>query len=293
MSIRKQTKNSRRVNKRPEEKSRKIEGARRSKAPLSEEDIKRIRAKKRREQKKRALRRRRMLALIVLVIIVGVLCFIIPKIGGLFSGLGFKESDVSTLTVDTDGSIIFEEVTELSEDYDTGSLKSFAKKSVSEFTPAEGEKVHLDKVSVKDGVCYVRTRFSSAACYKDFTGYDSFYGTIDGATKAGYKFTTSFYEAIESEDSDGNIIAKTKTADRDEVTKNTKAKVFILRENVRILTKEPFVYVSTEGTEVNYQSVTVKPLDGNYDSAPLCYVVFAEDESTDNSKDSKDNKENK
>ena len=287
MSIKKQTKKSRRVVKAakgPGDKSKvnaKASGkAFGSKAPLSEEDIKRIRAKKRREQKKRALRRRRMLALIILVIIVAGLSFIIPKIAGLFSGLGFKESDVSTLTIESDGSVIFEEVTELSEDYDTGKLKSFAKRAVKDFEPAEGESVHLDKVRVNSGVCYVRTEFSSVACYKSFTGYDAFYGTIAEADKAGYKFTTSFYEAIESEDSEGNVVVKTKSAERDAVTKAKDAKVFVLRENVRIRTKEPFVYVSTEGTEVDYKSVTVKPLDGNYDSAPLCYIVFPKDEDT-------------
>lgn len=221
---------------------------------INEEEIARIRAKKRRAQAARAKRNRRVLLglfiIIVLAAIATVAIFLNDNLGPMASE--------TTLTLNKDGTIVYEEVVELSPEYDASKLKSFAKEEIKNFKSDDGEYVSLRGVKVSDNLAYIKTEFSSYKEYTEFTGYDAFYGTVSEAKAKGY-------------DVDSNV--------SNYITLTGEEKIFIIKQIVNVAYPEEVMYFNSEWAkdEKNadgIDTIKISPVRGNVDAPPTIYMIF-------------------
>ena len=216
-------------------------------------------------RRQKALRRRRMIVAAAAVILLAAIVAIVCAVTGVFE----KRAQKSTLTLQEDGSVVFEEVAAFDgEHYDKGELKSYAREQIEAYNTENGKgKVKLERVAVKDGVSYMRVRYASAEDYQKFTGYEIFAGTIAKAQEAGYTFQDSFAAVKDKE--------KGETASVEDVISDTKAKTLILRENVTVQVDGTLLYVSEESTTVEGKStLTIAQVDGNQDATSLTYIIY-------------------
>lgn len=223
---------------------------------------------RRRRRSKRAIRRaRRRLAILVLIVIIAIVVAVVVSTlirNGVFEPI----PDKTLMKVSSDGSIVYEEVTVLSDEYDIGQVGDFAREQVDSYTPKEGDQVVLERVKSSGDTAYVRMKYSSARAYSEFTGYEAYFGTVSGALASGHNFETGFKSASGEEVS------------RDTVLENGGARVFILQENTTVKVDGDILYVSSEGTNVSDGEVEIYPVDGNLDAPPVCYIVFSESKET-------------
>lgn len=254
--------------------------------PLTEEEIiKRRRARKRREMKRKKQRQKAaLLALLLFVIVIGAIFLLTRK-----PGSKFVEADETTLSLTSEGAIIFEEIIPAKEDMVEKDLEDFVKAEIAGYRTEEENAVLLEKVEVDEEKAYVRIRYKDVATYSKFTGYDAFLGTISEAQRKGYPFTSAFLriEEKEQENADGkkgevSTVIETAEATRDEVMSDSGAKIFVIQENVRVALPGGYTFVSAEGTKCEPGFVRISPIDDNPDSAPLTYIVLATEEVKEN-----------
>ena len=180
-------------------------------------------------------------AAVLVIVIVVIVCLV--------TGVFEKRAEKSTLTLEDDGTIVCEEVTEFEADYYDGSeLQSYAREQVAVYNDANGaDRVRLERVAVGDGDAYMRTRYQSPEDYRQFTGYEIFQGTIAQAQEAG----------------------------SDQVLSDTEKKVLILRENITVTVEGTVLYVSDESTTVESgDTVSIAQADGNEDATTLTYIIY-------------------
>lgn len=221
---------------------------------INEEDIEKIRAKKRRIQAEKAKRNRRILfgfIVIVFLAIIGVVAYLLND------NLGPMASE-TTLTLNNDGSIIYEEVVELAPEYDASKLKSFAKGEIKKYKPDDGEYVSLRGVKVNGNQAYIKTEFSSYKAYTDFTGYDTFYGTVSEAKAKGYDVESNVSESVKL------------TGDE---------KIFIIKQIVNVAYPEEVMYFNEDWAKEEknadgIDTIKISPVSGNIDASPTIYIVF-------------------
>lgn len=214
------------------------------------EKIKRIKQKKLREKKRRILRNRIIAIVVILLIIFG----IGKLISVILTSNSGPKSEVTTLTLKSDGSLELEEVTTLSGEYDAKSFKSFAKSQIKDYEALDGEKVEYKYAGVKDGVAYVCTDYSSAKAYSDFSGYEAFYGTVREANAAGYSVETNV-----------SIDKGTLTGDEN---------VLILKEIIKVALPEDVLYATENWVEIVDGGVNILPINDNIDAPPVAYIVM-------------------
>ena len=200
-------------------------------------------------------------AAVLVIVIVVIVCLV--------TGVFEKRAEKSILTLEDDGTIVCEEVTEFEADYYDGSeLQSYAREQVAVYNDANGaDRVRLERVAVGDGDAYMRTRYQSPEDYRQFTGYEIFQGTIAQAQEAGYTFSDTFV-GVENG-------AKGDSVGSDQVLSDTEKKVLILRENITVTVEGTVLYVSDESTTVESgDTVSIAQADGNEDATTLTYIIY-------------------
>lgn len=244
-----------------------------NKRPLTEEEIaRRRRAKKLRLKKQKEQRQKVLILLCAVILIVGIV-FGLARC----SSDKFVESDVTTLTITSEGEIIFEEILSRDEDMAEKELQEFVQSEIDGYRSEDKDAIKIEKVKVSQddnhvNQAYVRLRYKDVKTYSAFTGYDAFYGTISEAMGKGYSFTAAFAKP------DGTEIS------REEAISDSTAKVFIVQENINVSYQDTLGYVSKEGTKLDLESkvVSISPVDGNADSAPLTYLIFEKEAAKEN-----------
>ena len=161
----------------------------------------------RRRKRKRQVMRNRILFGVGCAVALVLIIFLITKIiGSLFDSSSKAES--TTLTFESDGTVVFEEVTEFdTEVYSQADLEDYIEGLISSFNDTYGEEaIELDKVKVSDNVAYVKTTYSSADVYSSFTSYQTYNDTYENAIDAGYTFASTFAAVTDGTKSEGQTL---------------------------------------------------------------------------------------
>lgn len=231
-----------------------------------EKDTRQVRRKRRaKAERLRAVRRARMVLVLGLALIIAVVVLLISLVNGRFE----KKSDKTLFSLRQDGSIVFEDVDTLPQEYDAQGFKSYANNQVKAYKATPGDKVDLERVSVSGQDVYVRIKYSSDKAYSDFTGYECFVGSVAEALadRGNYDFGNTFL----SFEKDFDI---SQTVPMEDAISDTSNKVLILKENVDVAIEGEILYVSSEGTKVSDGVVSIMAEDGNPDAPPLCYIIY-------------------
>ena len=194
--------------------------------------------KKRAEFRKRRLaviRRRRRMLILFLILLFAALFIGILAIRGIF----YKKATQTTMTIRSDGSVIFEEYQKLDQNDDTADgMKAYVKKLCHDYNEKNGSgKIKIRYFSVENKKAYLRTSYASLSTYSDFTGKDTFNGTVNEAEKKGYDFSAGTFT-----DTKGNSVPE-KT-----VVKNNSQMVAIIEGTEKIKVPGTICYrmLSTE-----------------------------------------------
>ena len=218
--------------------------------------------RRRQAQRKKALRRRRrvLIASIAAIVVAAVLLvvFLVHSLG--------HHAEETALTLHQDGSVTFDEVLAFdSSEYDKSEMKKFVKDMVDSYN-GTGE-VTLESTSVSKGKAYVTIKYDSVATYAEFTGYNTFFGTIEEAKDAGYSFDLTFNSVA-----DGHI-GEAVTAT--EVVSDGDRQVLIVQENVVVNIPADIEFVTTSGISVrDKDTVEITPVGDNTDAAVAAYIIF-------------------
>ena len=224
------------------------------------EEIKNKYSRQRRLQRLRRDRERKRLKLKLRLIFSGIVVVIAVILIFLLRGVFEKRADTSTMTV-TGSQIVYEEVAPIGE-LDFSELKDFVKEET-----ASHDGVKLLRISKVKDSAYVRTGYKDISTYSDFTGYECFLGTVADALRAGYDFDTAF-TAVEGGAADKSAKGKT-------VTKQSDARVLIIRENGRFVVDGDIAYVSSEGTSVvDAHTVDIVADEADAAASGLNYIVY-------------------
>ena len=217
---------------------------------LGEDSRAKARENRRRVQRMAARRNRIVLFLVSFLLILAAV-----GAAGYFMWDNLLPVPESTLlTLKSNGSITFDEVNSLSGEYDGSKLKDFAKNQVEEFNSGSKKKVELKRVKVKEGQAYVCTEFPDFQTYRDFTGYETFYGTVKEAKKAGYDIS-----------------------DQGEYTPKDSDNVFVIRQAVSVALPKDVLYISSQWASISKENdriVNILPINDNPDAPPLVYIVL-------------------
>lgn len=215
-----------------------------------------------RRKKRKMMRLKLGIAFFALIAIVVILLLVILNVAGVF----YKKADTNTFVLNTDGSVVFEEIENNEYLSSQDELSSYIKDLVSDFNSENGKNaVKIQAISVKDNTAYVRLKYKDFETYSDFTGHDIYNGTVKDAMAKGYTFDTSFCEV-----KDG---AFSEAIEADTVTSSEDSKVLIVPEavNVRINGKS-IKYVSSDGTSyVSDDEVSYENAEG---TNPMVYVIY-------------------
>ncbi len=222
--------------------------------------------------KKRRRRRARLLLLLLIILAIAVVLMILAVLNS--KGFFYKKAEVSTIIVNSDGSIIAEEISKtdgLSQGKDD--IKTNVEKMVADFNKGQGsEKVRVEAVDFneKEDEAYVRTRYTDSEAFSGYTQYDYFSGTVAEAQTRGYDFGTTFYPVE-------NGIAGTPVT-REELTDASILKVVIINDPTNIRVNGKIKYLSTENTKLvseRESGVMSEEVNPN-DVAPYIYVIYEE-----------------
>ena len=235
------------------------------KRSLDEEERLRRRKKKRKAAKKKAVIRRLkiLLASLVIILIGGILLAL--ALGGAF----FKKSDESTLTIQKNGKVVFEEITTLNEDYyDAAEMKEFVNKAISEFNESsESGKIKMKRFEVHKDTVYLRTEYDSAKTYSDFTGYTVLTGTVKDLKKEGVTFD-EVYAIVKEGKKDGNATAA-------DAIKDTGKNAVCIMENVCVKVPGSVDFVSDPCTEIkDYDTVKITQSSEDSDAVVTTYIIY-------------------
>lgn len=213
--------------------------------------------------RKRRIRRMKMhIAFFALTLVAAILIIVILNASGVF----YKKADKTTLILNSDKTIVFEEIEKNDSLTSEKELSKYIKNLVKDYNSEnDSDSVKVMDISLKDNEAYVRLKYKDYETYADFTGHDVYSGTVKSALKKGYDFETSFYPVSDGKFSD--------SVAPDEVTKEKKNKVLIVSEGVNIrLKSEKIKYVSTDGT--TYVSESEISAEKTSDTEPTVYVIY-------------------
>ena len=189
-----------------------------------------------RKKKMNVLKRKRRLLILAIAVVATAIVIGILALCGVFT----KQAAQNTISIDSKGRIIFEEVENFqNSSYDKNEIKEYVKKTVTDYNNASNKKqIKIQKINFDKNKVYIKTRYASVDVYEDFTGYELFAGTIKEAVKAGYTFDASFVQVKEG-------VAK-KTVSSEIATKKASQKVMILRENCNVHVNDASVCLSKQ-----------------------------------------------
>lgn len=219
-----------------------------------------------RKKKKRIMRKvaKAGLGLGVALIVILLLVILIKSL----STEKYVRAAVPTLHVNLDGSITLEEMGLLDEPVKTRKIKKELLKDLKEYNEKSGSNISIDEIEVdKAGNVYLRTSYSNAKEYSDYSGYECFSGTVGDALSAGYPFSSTFMLVT------GKV--KASAIDIDSVMSGTMDKVVIVRENITVTVPGSIVYVSDLSTQMSGEdTVFISQRDGNRDATDLVYIIY-------------------
>ena len=221
------------------------------------------RLKSRQKQRKKVMRNRLVALIVICVAVVALIVFGVCKLTGILD----KMPETSTISLESDGKVIYQEVTSFGEDfYSKNELKSFMKDAIKEYNDKNGNKVKLDTVKVKGDVAYAKTTYSSVKDYSEFTGIEMAAGKMK-QIKKNYEFDEAFVAV-----KDGK---KGSTAKAVDITSQSKLKVLVIKENVTVHVDGTILYVSDAATNmVDAGTVSISQPDGNEDATQLTYIIY-------------------
>ena len=243
------------------------------------------RLKKKRQRKREVAKMK--LEIATGVIVAAIVCIIL---GVLYAkDVFYKKADVTTLTVKDDGSLVLEEVVPVDGlDTDAANIKASVKKSIEDFNSsdraaaetgtdsaaADSEagteigKAKLAAVHVKDNTAYVRTTYTNAQTYADYSGYNCYIGSVSGAKAAGYSFSEPLCPVVGKEK--GEAVAADSLSDLDDQD------VVIVNESLHIRVPGEITYVSDTVTDIADSGETGGGLESAYGTtvAPDSYVLY-------------------
>ncbi len=226
---------------------------------LTREQLKRRNAAKRRK----ILRRQRRIFMIFAGIVLLFFLILLLRACGFFE----ERADATTMTLNGDGSITFEEVAGV-EGASTDEVKAFIKEAIKSYNKEhKGRNVRLERIDEDDGVVYVRSYYKSAAVYAEFTELECFAGTLEEAEEAGYEIS-EVYAVVK----DGK---KGKTADINEVISDKSLSCLIVGQNIRTVLPTVPSYVTDNATSVEGNVVTINT--GDEDALCTTIVIFDPD----------------
>lgn len=220
--------------------------------------------KARAARRKQILRRRRIALGLIIAAVVVIIALIVCAATGVFS----KGADCSTLTLKSNGKVVFEELTSFEEDYySKRELKRYIKDTIREYNQTSDGSVRFKKLKVKKERAYAKYVFSDYETYGEFTGQTIFSGTVAEAMGSDYDFLDIFAKVEDK--------AKTKEASLEQVTKHNDYKVLIVRGNMNVRVPGEIIYVSDSCTEVvDDNQITIAQADGNDDATVITYIIY-------------------
>lgn len=220
----------------------------------------------RKEARMKILRRRRRLLIGAIVAVIAAVILLVLALRGTF----YKKADTTTLKLNSDGSVVFEEVTKLSENYyDASDLKSFIKSTIKEYNDENGSgSVKLKYFTSSVDQVYCRTTYKSVDVYEDFTSYYAYAGTISDATDSeGLDFNDSFVSVSSGKKGDTAKVSK--------VTETGDNNVLVLEENCTVVVPGNILYVTDKGTTVSDDdTVVISASDTDDDAVVRTYIVY-------------------
>lgn len=221
--------------------------------------------------RRKALRRKKIMKkrLILGGMIAAAILVIVLIIVLLVNIFGVTFAEETTLTVNSDGSIVMDEVEDFDKSvYDESELEKYTQDLVDEYNEhANVGKVKFKKAKVKDGKAYLRMEYSDYNAYKLFTGNELFIGTVGEAKAAGFDFQDTF-----SKVSDGK---KSDAASVEEVSADESKKVILLRANEHVVTPKDIAIISDACTTiVKKDEVAIAQPDGNKDATVLTTIIY-------------------
>lgn len=210
-------------------------------------------------------RRRRRLAILAAAIAIVLVIVLVALLSGAFR----KRSSTDLLTIEKDGSAVFEENGDLSS---ASGLKAFVKEQIDSYNKTNGaDAVKLEEYAKDGDHYYVRTNYKNLSTYSDFTGYRAFNGTVSDAKAAGYAFDSGF-KTITYQKSTDTTTFNDASADAFKAQK-----VFIIKE-WGISVKVPGTVTGTSlAGNVQYDpgesTVRIKK-QSDSGAAPLTYIFY-------------------
>ncbi|SDB20755.1 hypothetical protein SAMN02910298_00981 [Pseudobutyrivibrio sp. YE44] len=222
----------------------------------------------RRKKRQREVMRNRIIFGAICALVLAIVIFLVVKLFGAIIGSG-RASDVSTLTFDKSGKVVFEEVTDFDTDtYSKSELKSYTKDLIKEFNDSYGSKaVTLNKIRFRGKQAYIKTTYTDAKAYSAFTSYDTYFGNYEGAVSEGYDFEEVFSVVADSKKSEGKTI--------DTETTFADSNVAIVKENCTVVVPGEITHVSEPSTEIiDSSTVNIKQADENSDATDLVYIIY-------------------
>lgn len=223
----------------------------------------------RRRRRQREVMRNRILFGVGLLALLVLIIFLIVKLIGFIFGSG-ASADASTITFQSDGNVVFEEIVDFDKDtYSKSELKSYTTDLIDSFNDSYGSKaIKLNKIKTVGDKVYVKTTYENAKAYESFTAYTAFDGNYAEALEAGYQFDELFCKVSDGAKAEGQSVdAESLFADM---------QIAIVNENVTVVVPGEITYVSEPSTEiVDDNTVSIKQADDNADSTDLVYVIYS------------------
>ena len=215
--------------------------------------------RKLRNRKKRnnIIRRRRRLLILGLLLCAITVLFWLMASWGMFD----KKAESTTLTVRKDGSVVFEETDEASEDITEAELKDFVREQIDDFNEKAGKKdVRLIACEVNDKKTYLKTYYKDALVYASFTGLECFEGQVKDAISEGYLFNNLLVKVKDGKK--GSDVSKSA------IKKDGERRVIIINQDINVSLPSPCVYISKENTKlISDKTVSV-------DNPTEVYIVY-------------------
>ncbi|MCR5195605.1 MAG: hypothetical protein K6D38_04755 [Pseudobutyrivibrio sp.] len=221
-----------------------------------------------RKQRQRIVMRNRAIFGAGCIAVAALVIFLLIKLFGFILDLG-KTAETTTITFNSDGKVVFEEVVDFDTDtYSKSDLKSESKDLIEAFNKKQGKDVvSLDRVKMKKDKVYVKSTYDSPEVYTSFTTYETFDDTYENAVEAGYKFANIFSQVKDGKKSQGQIL--------DAASLFVGKRVAIVNENCTVVVPGTIEYVSDSSTEiVDASTVKIAPKDGNEDATETVYIIY-------------------
>ena len=244
--------------------------AARPRQQVASKEYQELRKKKRQQQ----VRRNRIVFATVCVVFLLLVIFLFTKLFGFISGSG-KKAETSTITFESDGKVVFEEIVDFDTDtYSKSELKDYTKDLISSYNDTCGEEaIELDKVSVSGGKAYVKSTYRNVDDYSAFTSYQTYSGTYEGALEASYDFSTQYCMLTVNNETEEVSLTDGQSIDTD--TTFAGKKVIIVDENVTVVVPGTIEYVSDANVEaISENTIKISSADGNEDATSLVYIIY-------------------